>query len=69
MVANLGVELAHKSMFICELKRTTEKEKKNSNLIRKEKLTLKLIFPYVLKLYRNFKRRNGKKVESCWQFS
>jgi len=40
MVANLGVELSRKNLLICDLKRTVEKEKKNSELVRKEKLTL-----------------------------
>ncbi|KAK1604526.1 hypothetical protein QYE76_028199 [Lolium multiflorum] len=37
-VANLGDELAHKNLMIFELKRIVEEEKKNSELIRKEKL-------------------------------
>jgi predicted nucleic acid-binding Zn-ribbon protein len=37
-VANLGDELARKNLMIFELKRTVEEEKKNSELIRKEKL-------------------------------
>ncbi|KAK1685058.1 hypothetical protein QYE76_045906 [Lolium multiflorum] len=37
-VANLGDELARKNPMIFELKRTVEEEKKNSELIRKEKL-------------------------------
>jgi predicted nucleic acid-binding Zn-ribbon protein len=40
MVANLGVELASRNLLISELKRTVEEEKKNSELIRKEKWTL-----------------------------
>ena len=39
-VANLGDELARKNLMIFELKRTMEEEKKNSELIRKEKLIL-----------------------------
>jgi hypothetical protein len=39
-VANLGDELAHKNLMIFELKRTMEEEKKNSELIHKEKLIL-----------------------------
>ncbi len=39
-VANLGDELARKNLMIFELKRTVEEEKKNSELIRKEKLIL-----------------------------
>jgi hypothetical protein len=39
-VANLGDELAHKNLMIFKLKRTVEEEKKNSELIRKEKLIL-----------------------------
>ncbi|KAK1607554.1 hypothetical protein QYE76_031227 [Lolium multiflorum] len=37
-VANLGDELARKNLMIFELKRIVEEEKKNSELIRKEKL-------------------------------
>ncbi|KAK1682362.1 hypothetical protein QYE76_043210 [Lolium multiflorum] len=37
-VANLGDELARKNLMIFELKRTVEEEKKNSELIRNEKL-------------------------------
>ncbi|KAK1685062.1 hypothetical protein QYE76_045910 [Lolium multiflorum] len=37
-VANLGDELTRKNLMIFELKRTMEEEKKNSELIRKEKL-------------------------------
>ncbi|KAK1615294.1 hypothetical protein QYE76_020811 [Lolium multiflorum] len=37
-VANLGDELARKNPMIFELKRIVEEEKKNSELIRKEKL-------------------------------
>jgi predicted nucleic acid-binding Zn-ribbon protein len=40
MVANLGVELGSRNLLISELKRTVEEEKKNSELIRKEKWTL-----------------------------
>ena len=40
MVAKLGDELARKNLLIFELKHTIEEEKKNSELIRKEKLTL-----------------------------
>jgi hypothetical protein len=39
-VANLGDELAHKNLMIFKLKHTVEEEKKNSELIRKEKLIL-----------------------------
>jgi hypothetical protein len=39
-VANLGDELAHKNLIIFELKRTVEEEKKNLELICKEKLIL-----------------------------
>jgi chromosome segregation ATPase len=39
-VANLADELAHKNLMIFELKHTVEEEKKNSELIRKEKLIL-----------------------------
>ena len=39
-MANLGDELTRKNMLIFELKRTVEEEKKNSEFIRKEKLTL-----------------------------
>jgi hypothetical protein len=39
-VANLSDELARKNLMIFELKRTVEEEKKNSELIRKEKLTI-----------------------------
>ena len=39
-VANLGEELALKNLLIFELKRTVEEEKKNSEFIRGEKLTL-----------------------------
>ena len=39
-VANLGEELARKNLMIFELKRTVEEEKKNSEFIRREKLTL-----------------------------
>ncbi|KAK1663346.1 hypothetical protein QYE76_051505 [Lolium multiflorum] len=37
-VANLGDELARKNLMIFELKRIVDEEKKNSELIRKEKL-------------------------------
>ena len=40
MVANLGDELANKNLLILEMKRTVEEEKKNSELIHKDKLTL-----------------------------
>ena len=39
-VANLGEELARKNLMIFELKRSVEEEKKNSEFIRREKLTL-----------------------------
>jgi hypothetical protein len=39
-VANLGDELARKNLMIFELKCTVEEGKKNSELIRKEKLIL-----------------------------
>jgi hypothetical protein len=39
-VANLGDELPRKNLMIFELKRTVEEEKKNSELIHKEKLIL-----------------------------
>ena len=39
-VANLRDELARKNLMIFELKCTLEEEKKNSELIRKEKLIL-----------------------------
>ena len=37
-VANLGDELARKNLMIFELKHIVEEEKKNSELIRKQKL-------------------------------
>ena len=37
-MANLGDELARKNLMIFELKRIVDEEKKNSELIRKEKL-------------------------------
>ena len=40
MVANLGVELTRKNLLVSELKRTVEEEKKNLEIIRKEKWTL-----------------------------
>ena len=40
MVAKLGDELARKNLLIFELKHTVEEQKKNSELICKEKLTL-----------------------------
>ena len=39
-VVNLSDELAHKNLLIFELERTLDEEKKNSEIIRKEKLTL-----------------------------
>jgi hypothetical protein len=39
-VANLGDELARKNLMMFELKRTVEEEKKNLELIHKEKLIL-----------------------------
>jgi hypothetical protein len=39
-VDNLGDELARKNLMIFGLKRIVEEEKKNSQLIRKEKLIL-----------------------------
>ena len=39
-MANLGEELTRKNLMIFELKRSVEEEKKNSELIRKEKLIL-----------------------------
>ena len=48
-VANLGDELARKNLMIFELKRTVEEEKKNSELIRKEKLILETDLAYLIK--------------------
>ena len=71
-VANLGEELAHKNLMIFEMKRTVEEEKKNSEFIRREKLTLEtdlaVLDQVVENLEHELKCRERRNVDSYGQF-
>ncbi|KAK1603949.1 hypothetical protein QYE76_027622 [Lolium multiflorum] len=71
-VANLGDELARKNLMIFELKRTVEEEKKNSELIRKEKLRVETdlaVFDQVVEnLEHELKVMGEEKSRFIWQF-
>ena len=67
-MANLGDELARKNLLIFELKRTVEEEKKNSEFIRKEKLTLETDLAVFDQVVENLKHELQVKGEEKSRF-
>jgi hypothetical protein len=65
MVANLGVELAHKNQLICDLKHTVEEEKKNPEIIHKEKLTLDTDLAACDQVIQDLQVMVEEKIKSC----
>lgn len=59
MVANLGVELASKNQLIYDLKRVVEEEKKNSELVRKEKWALETDLAVIDQVVEDLKQENA----------
>ena len=68
MLANLGDELAHKNLLILELKHTVEEEKKNLELICKEKLTLEVDLAVSDRVLENLKHELQVKGEENSRF-
>jgi hypothetical protein len=64
MLANLGVELALKNMFIYELKRTTEEE--NKKLIRKEKLKFETNLAVCAQVIQELQAKKREKSRVMW---
>jgi hypothetical protein len=69
LVANVGVELACNNLLICELKHVVKEEKKNSNIIRKENLTLQTDLAICVQIIHELQMKGEEKIESCGQFS